>query len=197
MKNLLQAFRTECGWSQEALAAALKVSPKTISRWERAGVPQLNPFLLMTWSTVSRYSAHMYKYASTMVPQALIDDVRRDARERSLLVGPEVIVLAMSQQSRENWGIFRYSEGLSISALLDNGMKKAIAEWYGRIRDLQLADNSDAVVNMVSEKAPLGSKPPLWRRHEMRRVYPSIFDLVSYRITEEEYARAEAKIWIS
>lgn len=197
MENLLQDFRNQCGWSQEAMAAALKVSAKTISRWERASVPDLNPFLSSVWSTASRYSAHLYRYAHAALPAPLIRSVRNSAQERSLLIGPEAIVLAMSEETKKNWGLYRYYEGLSIAAFMSRETKAQLAQWYDEMKHINVTGDVSRVVHMITDHAPLGSKPPLWRRHAMRMAHPLVYDLVSWPIPEAEFTAATQKIWVS
>lgn len=197
MENLLRDFRVRCGWSQEAMAAALNVSSKTISRWESAPVPDLNPFLAAVWSTVSRYSSHLYRYAHAALPEELIGSVRSDPVERSLLIGPEAVVLAMSEATKRNWGVYRYYEGISVAAFMTAEMKARLSHWYDEMRIVHDTGDRSRVFNMLTADAPLGSTPPLWRRHEMRIACPLVYDLTSFPITEQEFTDAPEKLWVS
>lgn len=196
MENSLGRFRKEFGWSQEAMAAALGVSVKTLSRWEGANVSEMNPFLSLVWASVSRYSSRLYRYAKAVIPADFIASVRADSRERSLLVGPEAVVLVMSDATKRNWGVYRYYEGLSVAAFMSPETKQMHANSYDLMRANSDDVKSTVVFNMITKDAPLGSTPPLWRRHRMKLVYPLVYDLVSKPISEDEYLSTEQKIWV-
>ena len=196
MGNSLGRFRKEFGWSQEAMAAALGVSVKTLSRWESANISEMNPFLSLVWASVSRYSSRLYRYGKAAIPANLIEAVRADSRERSLLIGPEAVVLVMSDATKRNWGFYRYYEGLSVAAFMNSDTKQMYANSYDLMRNNSHDINGAVVFNMVTKDAPLGSTPPLWRRHKMQLAYPLVYDLISQPITKEEYLNTEPKIWV-
>lgn len=179
------------------MAAQLGVSVSTISKWERAYVPELNPFLRTVWATISRYSSRLYRYMHALLPPQYIASVRADPDERSLYIGPEAVVLAMSGQTKKMWGVYRYHEGISSAAFMDGDSKKMMAAYYGVMNEICLTHDTSRVIHFVTENAPLGSTPPLWRIHHMRIVYPEVFDMVSYPITREQYLEAEPKFWIT
>lgn len=194
-ENQLQRFREHFQCSQEALAATLNVSVRTISRWERASIPDLNPFLSVVWATATRHSAHLYKYAHALLPPELLQSVQSDLRERSILIGPEAVVVAMSPATKMNWGIYSYFEGISVAAFMDKDLKALLARHYDEIRAISHAGNSSRLVHIVTKNAPPGSVPPLWRKHLMRIIYPLVHETVSHRITEKEYTEANEKLW--
>ena len=195
MPNYLQEFRDHFNCSQEGMAASLGVSIRTISRWERAHVPATNPFHALVWSTVNRYSAHLCRYATALLPSDLIDDVRWDQRERSLLVGPQAVVLAMSEGTRRNWGVYRFFEGISVAGFMKPEMKTMLAGYYDAIRDVTVPGGSAAAIHLVTKDAPAGSTPPLWRKHTISAVYPLVLDMVSHPITEQEFHETTPKFW--
>lgn len=196
-RNQLGSVRTRFGWSQEAMAAQLGVSVSTISKWERAYVPELNPFLRTVWATISRYSSRLYRYMHALLPPQYIASVRADTAERSLYIGPEAVVLAMSVQTKKLWGVYRYHEGISAAAFMDADSKKMMAAFYDVMNEICLTHDTSRVINFVTKDAPFGSTPPLWRIHHMRIVYPEVFDMVSYPITQEQYLTTEPKFWVS
>lgn len=178
------------------MAAALGVSTKTISRWERATIPDLNPFLSLVWSAVSRNSSHLCLYADTLLAPDLLASVRSDERERSLLIGPQAIVFAMSDPTRRNWGVYRYFTGISVAGFMTSEMKRLLAEHYDAMTDVSVAGSGAKLVHMVTKDAPAGSTPPLWRRHTMTAIHPLVFDMVSWPISEAEYLQTSPKIWL-
>lgn len=178
------------------MAAALGVSTKTISRWERATVPDLNPFLSLVWSAVNRHSSHLCLYANTLLAPDLLSSVRSDERERSLLIGPQAIVFAMSGPTRRNWGVYRYFTGISIAGFMNAEMKQMLAEYYEAIADVSVSGSSAQIVHLVTKDAPAGSTPPLWRKHTMTAIHPLVFDMVSRPISEAEYRETAPKIWL-
>lgn len=196
MQNYLQKFRDHFNCSQEAMAAALGVSLKTISRWERASVPDLNPFLSLVWSAVNRHSSHLCLYANALLPPALLNDVRGDLRERSLLIGPQAIVFAMSGATRLNWGVYKYLEGISVAGFMNAEIKALHAGYYDRLKSVSEAGIPQHVVHLVTKDAPAGSTPPLWRKHTMTAIYPLVLDMVSHPISEAEYRDATPKLWV-
>lgn len=179
------------------MAAHLGVNVSTISKWERAHIPELNPFLRSLWATVSRYSSHLYRYAHAVLPPEYIAAVRADAHERSLYIGPEAVVLAMSAETKRTWGLYRHHEGISAAAFMDADSKRMMAAFYHEMDEICRTLDTSRVVNFVTKDAPLGSTPPLWRIHHMRIVYPEVFDMVSYPITREQYLETEPKFWIT
>lgn len=178
------------------MAAALGVSTKTISRWERATLPDLNPFLSVIWSAVNRHSSHLCRYANMLLPPDLIEAVRTDERERSLLIGPQAIVFAMSEPTREGWGVYRYFTGISIAGFMDAEMKAMLAEYYETFKDLSVSGGPGRIVHLVTKDAPAGSTPPNWRKHSLTAAHPLILDMVSLPISEQEFLETSPKLWI-
>jgi len=178
------------------MAVALGVSTKTISRWERAYVPETNPFQALLWAAVNRHSAHLCQYATALLPSDLIDSVRWDERERSLLVGPQAVVLAMSNGTRRHWGVYRFLEGISVAGFMNAEMKASLAGYYDTIRDVTVAGGATQAVHLVTKDAPAGSTPPLWRKHKLTAVYPYVLDMVSHAISEQEYLETTPKLWL-
>lgn len=197
MNNKLGVLRASLGWSQEAMAAQLGVSVSTISKWERAHVPELNPFLRTVWATISRYSSRLHRYAHVVLPPQYIAQVRADTKERSLYIGPEAVIIAMSEQTKRNWGIYRYHEGLSAAAFMDKDTKTMMAAFHEVLNEICDLHDTSRLVNFVTKDAPLGSLPPTWRIHHMRIIYPQVFDMVSHPISQEQYLKTEPKFWIT
>lgn len=179
------------------MAAALRVNLRTIKRWEAAEPPNINPFMKFVWLSVSRYAVRLYRYGKAVLPASYLNEVRASPFERSVYIGPEAVVLAMSDETRRTWGVFRHAEGLSVSAFSSKPERALLAEHYSVMKEICSAGDQTRLVHFVTSEAPLGSTPPLWRLHVMQARFPEIFDMMSVPITEGDYAAANPKLWIS
>lgn len=197
MSNSLARMRRAFGWSQEAMAATLEVDVRTIARWEAARPPNSNPFLNFVWVSATRYANRLYRYANALLPPDYIRGVRNSPYERSVYIGPEAVVLAMSEETRRTWGIFRHAEGMSVAAFSSKPERAMLAENYAVMHEICSKGDRTRLVNFVTSDAPRGSLPPLWRRHVMHAPFPEVFDMTSVPISEAEFAGTEPKFWIS
>jgi transcriptional regulator with XRE-family HTH domain len=188
--NSLTRIRNAFGWSQDAMAVTLGVNVRTITKWEAVEPPDLNPFLKFIWASTTRYSDRLYRYGCALLPECYLNDVRRSPYERSLFIGPEAVVLAMSEETKRMWGTFRYAEGMSVAAFSGKNEAMMLAENYEAMGEIITTGDFTRVVNFLTKEAPLGSTPPLWRSHFMHAPFPEVFDMLSIPISEEEYAAA-------
>lgn len=194
--NSLSRIRTAFGWSQDALALRLGVHLRTITKWESVEPPNLNPFLKFVWSSTTRYSNRLYQYGCVLLPDSYLQSVRTSPYERSLYIGPEAVVLAMSEETKRTWGTFRYAEGMSVAAFSGKNEAQMLAENYAVMEDIIKTGDITRVVNFLTSEAPLGSTPPLWRSHFMHAPFPEIFDMISIPISEADYTTAKNRFRI-
>lgn len=178
------------------MAATLGVHVRTITKWEATEPPSLNPFLKFLWVSATRYSRHLYLYGQALLPRSYLEEVRSSPYERSLYIGPEAVVLAMSEETKRTWGTFRYAEGMSVAAFSGKTEAKMLAENYSVMAEIIETGDITRVVNFFTAEAPLGSTPPLWRSHFMHAPFPEVFDMLSIPISEAEYVSAKPKFRI-
>ncbi len=178
------------------MAATLGVNVRTITKWEAVEPPNLNPFLKFIWASTTRYSNRLYRYGCALIPESYLTEVRNSAYERSLYIGPEAVVLAMSEETKRMWGTFRYAEGMSVAAFSGKNEATMLAENYKAMADIVRNGDVTRVVNFLTKEAPLGSTPPLWRSHFMHAPFPEVFDMMSVPIAEEYYVTAKHRFQI-
>lgn len=178
------------------MAATLGVHLRTITKWEAVEPPDLNPFLKFIWVSTTRYSNRLYRYGSVLLPKSYLESVRNSQFERALYIGPEAVVLAMSEETRRTWGTFRYAEGMSVAAFTGRESARMLAEHYDVMADIIRTGDLTRVVNFLTAEAPLGSTPPLWRSHFMHAPFPEVYDMTSIAISEEEFVEAKSKFRI-
>lgn len=178
------------------MAATLGVHVRTITKWEATEPPFVNPFLKFLWVSATRYSNRLYLYGQALLPKSYLDEVRNSPYERSLYIGPEAVVLAMSKETKRTWGTFRYAEGMSVAAFSGKTEARMLAENYALMAEIIENGDSTRVVNFLTAEAPLGSTPPLWRSHFMHAPFPEVFDMLSVPISEAEYTSAKPKFRI-
>lgn len=179
------------------MAATLGVNVRTIARWEAMESPNTNPFFKFVWLSTSRYSNRLCRYARALLPAGYIEDVRRSPYERSVYIGPEAVVLAMSDETKKSWGVFRYAEGMSVVAISAPSIRTLMADNYAVMDEICMRGDSSQIVNFVTAEAPKGSTPPLWRQHAMHAPFPGIFDMQSTPISESTFLSTAPKFWIS
>lgn len=178
------------------MAATLGVNVRTIAKWEAVEPPNLNPFMKFIWASTTRYSNRLYRYGCALLPERYLTEVRNSPFERSLYIGPEAVVLAMSEETKRTWGTFRYAEGMSVAAFSGKNESKMLAENYEAMADIVRNGDMTRVVNFLTKEAPLGSKPPHWRSHFMHAPFPEVFDMMSVPIGEEDYITAKHRFRI-
>lgn len=178
------------------MAATVGVHVRTITRWEAVEPPNLNPFMKFIWASATRYSNRLYTYGRVLLPESYLDEVRNSPYERSLYIGPEAVVLAMSEETKRTWGMFRYAEGMSVAAFSGKTEAKMLAENYDIMADIIRTGDITRVVNFLTAEAPLGSTPPLWRSHFMHAPFPEVFDMRSVPISESDYISAKNRFQI-
>lgn len=196
MPNALSQMRAAFGWSQDAMAMTLGVDLRTIGRWEAVEPPTMNPFMKFVWVSTSRYGNRLYRYANVLLPPAYLQEVRASPYERSVYVGPEAIVLAMSEETRRTWGMFRYAEGMSVAAFSSKPERAILAENYAAMAEICQAGDSSRIIKLATSDAPRGATPPLWRMHFMHAPFPFVFDMRSLPITQAEYEAMVPKLEI-
>lgn len=175
------------------MAAALGVHVRTITRWEAVEPPILNPFLKFIWVSVTRYSNRLYDYGRILLPASYLSEVRNSPYERSVYIGPEAVVLAMSHETKRTWGTFRYAEGMSVAAFSGRAERKILADNYEAMAEIALTGDSTRIVYFVTSEAPPGSIPPLYRAHFMYAPFPHVFDMLSTPISEETYLATKSR----
>lgn len=196
MASRLVEFRRAMRWSQEALAAELSVSVSTISRWERAAAAEVrNPFANFLRATVTRSSHRLALYARAMLPSDYLKEVRRSNSERTVYVGPEAVIVEMSDGVRLNWGMMRYCGGMSIAPFLPAAERELIAKHHAEIGQVvQNLDVSKEIV-FVTHGGPPGTTWP-WRRHVQHSPFPYIIEMNSTPISKEDFEATSHKLLI-
>lgn len=197
MTNSLSQMRCAFGWSQDAMAATLGVSVRTIARWETVEPPDTNPFIKFFWLSASRYSNRLYRYAHALLPADYVDAIRQSPFERSVYIGPEAVVLGMSDVTRQTWGMFRHAEGMSVVAFSAEGMRSLMADNFNKMEEICAVGDVTRTVNFVTSDAPRGSTPPLWRKHTAHAPFPGVFDMRSVPISEAEFLATSPKFWVA
>ena len=124
----LQHMREAYGVTQEALAAELDVSVRTLRRWEtptaRASLVNSTRIGRALCAIGKCHKDRAAQYGSVMVDQKILTEVKYNPAIVNLYWGREFLLLEVSEGSRRAWGPLEHFKGSEIAALLMGDMRK-------------------------------------------------------------------------
>ncbi|MCG7494237.1 helix-turn-helix domain-containing protein [Thalassobius sp. Cn5-15] len=143
--HALAKIRRGFGWSQDELADALRISPSTLSRWERA--PKMMNHLVVS----RRHPNRTLAYLRAMVEPAILDGVMGSDRIGGLFYGESYILVAISQGMAQRYHLTGAAVGFPAMPFVRGVAARAIHNHIDQIRAVSRTPGSGAIWRIPSD----------------------------------------------
>ncbi|MCG7573177.1 helix-turn-helix domain-containing protein [Phaeobacter sp. CNT1-3] len=137
--HALSNIRNTFGWSQDELADALKISPSTLSRWERS------PKVLNHLAVSRRHPNRTLAYLRAMIEPSILDGVMESNRIGGLFYGENYVLVAVTQGMARRYHLTNAAVGFPAMPFVRGVAAKVIEQHIDQIRSVAKTPGAGAI----------------------------------------------------